>query len=256
MHTYTHTQTSHFRLYPIVVGKMLHGSHFPVSVVVVDCQVTETNADADPADPDLIRRTWSRTTTVRAITVEEFNAYVDARGWERDSNYYADLLLLESYIAGVPEGETVFCDNCQETQPAHGSNVYANYRVCNRCLRDVEEAIGQGAIPEDLIRDNIERAKLERAIDEIERTGHGWYLLPSGLWADIDVLYSNNAVYQENPSPHWPEGYAPAAYHVYTRTRQGYFNTPEQEIFVTSRHKLCGLMEGTIVPQTNVPQEA
>lgn len=171
------------------------------------------------------------------------------------AQYIAALLNQESWLAGVPAAATIECAVCGVGRPAHGSNGYAEFTLCNRCVGQWEE---------DVLRDGADiaawvalYAPIERAarfIQQIERDGHGYWPLADGRHLDIHALYVVQPARSYDSPPHWPSGYMPIWYQIFVRSGPPgeFFNVPALEIIATTRNRLSDILQGRVpIPQSS-----
>jgi len=167
----------------------------------------------------------------------------------------------ESWIRGVPETETFFCDACQEERPAHGSNRYDAILLCNTCVGNVEALMAKGDVTSVAAwtAEVAQFNQLRLTVRKAEKEGQGILLLPDGRWLEFFplYLYIRNSPYKDSDCEDdnsWPyPDVRPTMYQGYVRSdwQPGqYFNAPDEEIIFTSSNRLLDFLKTGTLPKS------
>lgn len=200
--------------------------------------------------------------TVEPASPEETGEFLkwdwsDKADREDQAMWVASDLRQRSWHSGIPADAKIFCEAHQKLMRAHGSNLYDNRRVCDRCVEQIEGAIARKEIvdPQVWIEERAKVFTLVNKIDEIESHGTGVIQLGKRRYIEIVVLYDfiRNSEYKADAviEEHYPyKDMIPSMYRGYLREDWSpgeYFNHP-QEIIFTRRNKLIDFLETGELP--------
>ena len=208
------------------VGEIIIGNFFPFAAKVTEVEasfiggVFHIRYWAIPASIEETRERWRELDT---FTISPDDSEQERRVTEA-SQVTAELWQ-ESWISGIPKDETIFCEACLERRPAHGSNLYDAFRLCNDCVGRVERKMARGELTDvaDYVSEQMSTNKIHRLIRDAESKGSGATQLDDGRWLEFYPLYlfTRHSEYKDDshPQPHWPyPDMDPTAYLGYVRS--------------------------------------